>query len=172
MINVMQRVLNRALVTLIAPRLDAELADGQAPEMSPRHALRARQLSAPSHRSELAQAWERLLLLARAHPDGARLRVPIRRERVLRVEPEIRRVIEALRADGPVPAQGVAIARRLISDGTGPIYNPRAPDVLEELLGRRSSVLTLRSPSRTTCGRSRVAETAESLPIRLPPRVV
>ena len=47
-----------------------------------------------------------------------------------RAEPEIRKLITALRATGPIPSRGVAIATNLLTDGRGPIYNPKAPDNL------------------------------------------
>ena len=56
--------------------------------------------------------------------------MPIRRERLHRAEPEIRELIEALRASGPIPARGVAIATNLLTDGGGPIYNAKASDDL------------------------------------------
>jgi hypothetical protein len=56
--------------------------------------------------------------------------VPIRREQLHRAEPEIRELIEALRASGPMPARGVAIATNLLTDGRGPIYNAKASDDL------------------------------------------
>ena len=69
-------------------------------------------------------------MISRESTRGLSGRVPIRRERVNRAEPEIRELITALRATGPIPSRGVAIATSLLTDGCGPIYNPKAPDNL------------------------------------------
>jgi hypothetical protein len=119
---------------LNAARLDADLAAGTAPEASPLHAARARRLVTPRIRHTSAANWEHLLLTSREPTRGLSGRAPIRRERVKRAEPEIRKLITALRATGPVPSRGVAIATNLLTDGRGPIYNPRAPDTLTATL--------------------------------------
>jgi hypothetical protein len=69
-------------------------------------------------------------LITRRQRNGLSHRVPIRRDRVHQAEPEIYELITALRALGPIPARGVAIATALLTDGLGPIYNPNAPDDL------------------------------------------
>jgi hypothetical protein len=115
---------------LNSARLDADLAAGTAPEASPLHAARARHLVSPRVRHGSAANWEHLLLTSREPARGFSSRAPIRRERVNRAEPEIRKLITALRATGPIPSRGVAIATNLLTDGRGPIYNPTAPDNL------------------------------------------
>jgi hypothetical protein len=117
-------------------RLDTELAAGQAAETSARHARRASMLVAPSARRSLAAGWEHLLTVATRPARGISGRVPIRRRQVLLAEPEIRDLIDALNAIGPVPVQGVALARLLLTDGTGPVYNPAATDDLAQRVGR------------------------------------
>jgi hypothetical protein len=104
-------------------RLDAQLAAGQPAESSARHARRARMLVAPRARRSLADSWEHLLTVATRPARGLSGRAPIRRRQVLRAEPEIRDLIGALNASGPVPAQGVAMARLLLTDGTSLIYS-------------------------------------------------
>jgi hypothetical protein len=113
-------------------RLDAELAAGQPAETSARHARRARMLVAPSARRSLAAGWEHLLAAASQPRRGLSGRAPISRRRVQAAEPEIRSLIDALNASGPVPVQGVALARRLLTDGTGPVYNRAATDDLAQ----------------------------------------
>jgi hypothetical protein len=126
----MPNLLDNIVLRLNRPRLDADLAAGQPPETSPRHAARARGLVAPRMRHALASNWEHLLVTAQSPPRGLTNRAPIRRERVHHAETDIRELITALRATGPIPARGVAIATRLLSDGRGPIYNRNAPDDL------------------------------------------
>lgn len=122
---------NKILLRLVAGRLDADLAAGLPPETSPRHAARARLLVNPRSRQALATNWEHLLLIAHAPPSRRRSgHIPVERQRIHRAEPEIRELIAALRASGPIPARGVAIAADLLTDGLGPVYNPRSGDDL------------------------------------------
>jgi hypothetical protein len=124
----MRSFLDNILLGFNAPRLDAELAAGVPPEISPGHAARARWLVAPRRRQALADSWEHLLATARGPTGGLSNRAPIRRERIRRAEPEIREMITALRANGPIPARGIAIATKLLTNGCGPIYNQDARD--------------------------------------------
>jgi hypothetical protein len=122
--------LDYILSRLYPERLNADLAAGQPPETSPRHAAHARRLVGPRMRDALATNWEHLLVTAQGSTGGLSHRAPIRRERVHRADSEIRKLITALRATGPMPARGVAIAARLLTDGRGPIYNPNVSDDL------------------------------------------
>jgi hypothetical protein len=126
----MPSLLDNILLRLNSARLDADLAAGRPPETSPRHAARARGLVSPRMRHALASNWEHLLLTAQGPTRGLTNRAPIRRERVHRAETGIRELITALRATGPIPARGVEIATRLLTDGRGPIYNRKASDDL------------------------------------------
>ncbi len=126
----MPHVLDRILPRLSAARMDADLAAGRPPEASPRHAAHARRLVTPRTRHALAASWEHLLSTAHDPTGSLSNRAPIRRDRLQRAEPEIRELIAALRATGPIPARGVAIAKRLLTDGSGPVYHAKAPDNL------------------------------------------
>jgi hypothetical protein len=122
--------LTNTLLRLNPARLDADLAAGRPPESSPRHAARASRLVRPRMRRTLAANWEHLIVTAQGPAGGRSNRAPISRERVRRAESEIRELITALRAAGPIPARGVAIATRLLTDGCSPIYNAKASDDL------------------------------------------
>jgi hypothetical protein len=52
--------------------------------------------------------------------------VPIPADRIVSAEPAIRDLISRLSAPLPVPARGVAMARLLLSDATGPVYSRRS----------------------------------------------
>jgi hypothetical protein len=130
----MRSLLDNILLAFHAPCLDAELAAGVPPEISPRHEARARRLVAPQRRQVLADGWEHLLATARGPTGGLTNRTPIRRERIRGAEPEIREMITALRANGPIPARGIAIATKLLTDGCGPIYNNNARDDIKGTL--------------------------------------
>ena len=126
----MPSLLDHILLRVNPARLDADLAAGRPPEISPRHSARARRLVSPRRRDALASNWEHLLLTAQGQTGGLSNRALIRRERVHRAESGIRELITALRATGPIPARGVAIATHLLTDGRGPIYNPKVSDDL------------------------------------------
>jgi hypothetical protein len=55
---------------------------------------------------------------------------------------ELRRLAEMLEDPGPVAAGGVAQARILLTDGTGPLYNPQSRTTL--LSGAARAVRELR----------------------------
>jgi hypothetical protein len=89
-------------------------------------------VSLPERRA-LARSFEHLLRAAhRARHTrtsgslAAAAAVPIRAERIVSAEPAIRDLISRLSAPLPVPARGVAMARLLLSDATGPVYSRRA----------------------------------------------
>lgn len=130
----MRSLLDTILLRVSAPCLDAELAAGAPPETSPRHAARARWLVTPRRRGLLADGWEHLLVAARRSTGGLSNRAPISRERIRASEPEIREMIRALRANGPIPARGVAIATQLLTNGCGPIYDNNARDDIKSTL--------------------------------------
>ncbi len=115
------RLRDRALARWRQLTLDAELAAGRPAARSRLRAVRAGMLTAPPLRQELARNWENVLAGA-----GTRSTVPTQRTRVLAAEDEIRQLITSLRAVGPVPARGVAIANLLLTDGSGPVYDPRS----------------------------------------------
>jgi hypothetical protein len=106
--------------------LDAELAAGASPDTDLLRAVRATTLVTLAERRELADDWERLLAEAR-RPVRRRARVLFRRDQVLAVEHDVREMLSALSAPLPVPARGVAMARTLLTDGTGPLYNRSHP---------------------------------------------
>lgn len=132
----MPDVLTNILLRFGAAATDQELAAGRPPDTSPHRAARARQLVDPRYRHTLAANWEHLLEVTRRPPGGLSGRAPSRRDRVSRAEPEIRALIRALHVSGPVPARGVALAARLLADGSGPVYNPHAPEDLSAATAR------------------------------------
>jgi hypothetical protein len=123
-------------------RLDRELAEGRPPESSDVHALRARQLAAPPVRGEVAASLRRVVDDA-AQPYEVLLAIPSRRTNVLVPlrQGAVQRCREGLlgladRLDGAasVNACGVARARVLLTDGTGPLYSPYPAHSLEETI--------------------------------------
>jgi hypothetical protein len=110
--------------------LDARLARGEDPIGDPALELRAAQLCRLRNRERVADAL--MLALARAEHRSASLSaaIPVRREAVSEGRPAVLQLAIVLRKPGPVCAQGVALARRLLWDGNGPLYSLGEPGAL------------------------------------------
>ncbi len=105
-------------------QLERELAAGAAPEADPALALYARWLTALPRRRSMAAAVRRALTEAREGRSGPRTRVPVSRERISAASEELAALADTLARPGPVGIRGAAEARLLLTDGTGPLYNP------------------------------------------------
>lgn len=116
---------DRFVARWLPRRLDRALAAGTPPEAGAALALRAVRLTEPTERRSIADALRRVLCEARepAHPSPARI-VP-NRSTVTSADQELSLLADTLAEPGPVAAQGVAEAHLLLTDGTGPLYNPR-----------------------------------------------
>jgi hypothetical protein len=105
-------------------RLDRALADGTPPEASAALALRARELTELSCRRAIAGALRRLLREAREGPRRSYAPVAPARASVAAASDELGMLADTLETPGPVAAPGVAQAWMLLTDGTGPLYDP------------------------------------------------
>jgi hypothetical protein len=105
-------------------RLDRALAGGTPPEASAALALRAERLTEPEQRRSIAQALRRILRDAREGRRAAPGRVMPSRARVTAAGDQLSLLADTLDEPGPVAAGGVAQAWLLLTDGTGPLYNP------------------------------------------------
>jgi hypothetical protein len=123
---------DRLTARLRAHALDRELARGVAPESCGALTLRARTLIGPSARAALARQLRRVVRDARGD------HVWLSRVAVRRVAHELDVLADRLDAPGPVDVRGVAEARLLLTDGTGPLYLRGAT---EELHARVASAL-------------------------------
>jgi hypothetical protein len=112
----------RALATLRHAALDRRLADGADPADYRELTARAWQITRPNARGRLAAALEAILAGAEAPRPHRGATVPASREEVTVARGEILRIVERLRDSRPVRPRGVALARRLLTDGTGPLY--------------------------------------------------
>jgi hypothetical protein len=117
------RPVDRLLARLKSARLDQELAAGRPPESSRLHAVRADHLVSSAYRTELADNWDRVLRIATGQTPSGQGRYVLSYDRIAEAEPRIRELTTLLRASAPVPANGVAAANLLLTDGTGPLYN-------------------------------------------------
>jgi hypothetical protein len=115
------RTWDRALARYRAFALDERLAAGSSPDGDALVAARARLLVSIARRRRLARDWGHVVRVARQPSYGSM----VCRDRVVSAEPDIRELQRSLRTQLPVPARGVAMASRLLTDATGPLYNRR-----------------------------------------------
>jgi hypothetical protein len=105
-------------------RLDSALAGGVPPEATTALALRARELTELERRLSIAGAIRRVIREAREGTPIAPGRIRPDGRRVRAASEELRALADTLAQPGPVTASGVAQAWILLTDGTGPLYNP------------------------------------------------
>ena len=125
---------DRMIVRWRSLALDSQLAAGLSPDDERLRAMRADALVTPKCRRRLAKRYEALVGEARRGPAFPDPRQPLARRRILAAEDELGRLAQALRSPLPVPARGVALASLLLTDGTGPVYNPLSQRSLNEAL--------------------------------------
>ena len=143
MIAPQARLRDRLIARGHSRTLDRELAAGAAPESSPAVALRARRLLDPCERRSIAEGLRRLVRDARDGPPLSRVRVPAVWTRVAAAGEELDQLADALSRPGPVAAHGVAEALLLLTDGTGPLYNPESHSSLRRLAAEATADLRL-----------------------------
>ncbi len=118
----------RAAAWLRSSKLDRALSEGSDPTASVQLAARAAQLTARPTRDQVAAGLERMALTVDDPPGRLRIR-PARQAAVLN-RSALLDLAQVLRGSGPVYAGGVARARLLVIDGTGPAYTDRRGEAL------------------------------------------
>jgi hypothetical protein len=118
------RVRDRVTTRWRSRRLDLALSAGTPAETAAALALRARQLTDLSNRRALATALRRIVRQAQEDAGPSYPRIIPARSRVAAASDELSRLADTLSEPGPVAARGVAQTRILLTDGTGPLYNP------------------------------------------------
>ena len=101
---------------------DRALAAGADPLANPAIAARAEALRSRREREVLASAIYLVLKDAGRATSPLSMRVPVARDAVRRSRPEPLALAAELRQSADVSVRGVAAARLLVSDGTGPLY--------------------------------------------------
>lgn len=122
---------DRVAVRVRRGRLDAALAAGVPAESTAALALRARRLISLPERRSNADTYRRLVGESRAGAARSRFRIAPCRERVAAAGHALRRLADALAQPGPVAPRGAAEAALLLTDGTGPLFNPLSELSLE-----------------------------------------
>jgi hypothetical protein len=115
----------RLRVQLHRGRLDQQVAEGFGPDPVEDRALRARQLTAMRARRRLARSL-RARVRDAERPVGLQMSaaVPLCRRAVLPWRESLLGLAERLERPDPVNPTGVARVLVLLTDGTGPLYNP------------------------------------------------
>jgi hypothetical protein len=67
--------------------------------------------------------------------------LPLPRARILAVAPDILDLATRLRVAAPLSVRGVAVAYRLLTDGSGPLYAPGSRAALQDAIGAAAQYL-------------------------------
>jgi hypothetical protein len=137
-----ERLRDRVVVALRPLSLDTALADGTPSEAHGALALRARRLTSLPRRRELALAIQRLLREADRPGGRSRLRVRPLPDRVAAASRELASLADKLGQSTAVSARGVAQALILLTDGTGPLYNPHSDSTVGDRAASAAANLT------------------------------
>jgi hypothetical protein len=140
-----RRLADGLLARAVGASLDRQLAAGCAPEATPLLAARAQDIVSLPSRQALAANWVHLLQVASGGPmSRTNFMRPIA---IAAAEPAIRELVRRLSTALPVAAQGVAMASVLLTDASGPVYNPRSsvalPAALEAAITQLDPALPL-----------------------------
>jgi len=129
----------RLAARAFAGTLDRSLMEGADPVSSPRLAARAAQLTSRASRDELAEGLGSALRSAqrsRRSSSALTRRAPVLANAALLAE-----LAGVLRGPAPLYAGGIARVRRLLTDGTSPMYtSPDASTLERELRKARTAV--------------------------------
>jgi hypothetical protein len=131
----------RARVFASRRSLDEALADGASPLWTPDLALRARQLVSRSSRQQLATSLEQLVKEATRSVPPRAVAVPLPRREIVEAQTSLFSIAARLRDERPVYARGMALLSRLLSDGSGPAYNPHGEGSLRHAVGAIAAAL-------------------------------
>jgi hypothetical protein len=122
--------------------LDAKLAEGCGPHASRLLDSRSELILSPAMRQALADNWLALLTEAREPAGFLNPRVPAVLERILAARVQIRALADAIVAPCATP-RGIAMARCLLCDVSGPIYDGDSSTdlalALDEIISRLHS---------------------------------
>jgi hypothetical protein len=122
----------RLRVRLDQRALDREIANGVRLETNPLLELRARQLSSTAERHAIAAGLANILDAADECQDDPASQVAVNYRPVIAARRRIFALIELLRSESAVDVRGIALARLLTQDRTGPLFRPCANGTLEQ----------------------------------------
>lgn len=142
------RLVLRVRVRVRRARLDRQLADGLAPEALLDRAVRAGQLVDPATRRRTARTLRRLVMEAEL-PAAARACpvVPVHRRSVLPWREALLGLADRLENSAPLNPCGIARTLVLLTDGAGPLYDPRSAFALGDAVWWVADGLQLSHPA-------------------------
>ncbi len=103
-------------------RLDNELIHGTDPVRAPELTLRAFELTHIASRRRLADSLDDAVAAAEARPRRHAVSPPLARRAIRAARATLFELSRSLREEPVVAARGVALTRRLLTDGAGPLY--------------------------------------------------
>ncbi len=124
---------------LHASSLERQLIAGVDPLSSPALAARAATLTSRRTRTQLAAGLERSLLAARGHQRRWWAVSP--HSPLLANAAELRELAELLRGGEPLRAAGMAMLKRLLTDGSGPAYRGQPQAAVRLLREARAAMV-------------------------------
>lgn len=135
------RIRGRLSARWHAWELDHELAAGTSPQASAALAVRAQQITSRRSRRRVADGLARAL--RSVEPSGAGFTAAARPDAagVLGARTVLSSLERRLRAPEPVAAHGAAMLALLLTDCTGPLYQPSQPGELGSLLRAAAAAL-------------------------------
>ncbi|WP_231992064.1 hypothetical protein [Mycobacterium sp. ACS4331] len=113
---------DRLMVRLFAGRFDETLAFGCTVAPGTALSLHAARLTSDRERCVVVRTLRRVSVQARQSRPVQSATVAVHRANVIAAEDAIDAVVQRLRSPLPVSAMGMARLRRLLTDGTGPMY--------------------------------------------------
>ena len=131
----------RARVFASRRSFDEALPAGASPVWTPELALRARQLVSHSSRQQLATSLEGLVKEATRSVPPRAVAVRLPRREILEAQTTLFSIASCLRDERPVYARGMALLSRLLTDGSGPAYNPHPGGSLRHAVGAIAAAL-------------------------------
>ncbi|HXB14189.1 MAG TPA: hypothetical protein VNV44_00465 [Solirubrobacteraceae bacterium] len=102
--------------------LDRLLIEGSDPVSTPELTLRAFQLTRRTSRRQLAASLDDVVASARVRSRRYSTSPPLARRAIKLARGALAELADALREEPFVTPRGVALARRLVTDGAGPLY--------------------------------------------------
>jgi hypothetical protein len=142
------RLALRLRVFATREKLDRQIAGARAFEVTDAFALRVRQLSEPRTRQRIAGELRGLLAHAEARRPGPVISAVVIEPRAVRAGRQaILGLAERLEAAAPVSPRGVVLARALLTDGRGAMYNPHCEQTVTEAVFAVQDALGERSAS-------------------------
>jgi hypothetical protein len=131
----------RLRVLLHRARLDKMLIEGADPVATSELTVRAYQLTRASHRRQLAASIEDVLASASSRRRRSPSAAPLARDGIAAARPELAELSRALREEPVAGARGVALARRILTDGAGPLYVDSGDGALRRVAAEAASAV-------------------------------